>query len=81
MKCCTGTIEFPEICYTEPGKHTYTIREISQPNPCWLTDKREYRVVVTVSESNNGCLSAVVEYLDGHPKFVNRYCPPKCCCC
>ncbi|MCL2694442.1 MAG: hypothetical protein FWE60_05000 [Oscillospiraceae bacterium] len=83
MKCGKGTVEFPEICFTEPGKYTYTIRETTQTNECWLTDNREYRVVVTIAENSNGCLTAVVEYLDGVPEFVNRYCPPRvinCCC-
>jgi len=83
MKCCKGTIEFPEICFTEPGRYTYTIREITQPDKCWITDISEFRVTVTVAENSNGCLNAVIEYLDGAPEFVNRYCPPctkKCRC-
>jgi len=83
MKCYEGAVEFPEICFTEPGKYTYTIREITKPNKCWLTDSNEFRVIVTVAENKNGCLTAVVEYLDGIPEFTNIYCPPyteKCCC-
>jgi pilin isopeptide linkage protein len=80
MKCYTGSIEFPEICFTEPGKYVYTIRETTESNQCWLIDDREYRVIITVAENNHNCLTAVVEYPDGLPKFINRYCPPKRCC-
>jgi pilin isopeptide linkage protein len=80
MKCQKSIVEFPEICFTEPGKYNFTIRELSESDNCWFTDTREYRVTVTVTENENGCLNAVVEYLDGHPEFVNEYCPPICCC-
>jgi pilin isopeptide linkage protein len=80
MKCYKGIVEFPEICFTEPGKYNYTIRETTQTNQRWVTDDRIYRAIITVTENKNGSLTAVVEYPDGFPAFVNRYCPPVCCC-
>jgi hypothetical protein len=32
MKCCMGTVEFSEICYTKPGIYNYTVRELQPRN-------------------------------------------------
>jgi pilin isopeptide linkage protein len=81
MKCYKSIIEFPKLCFTKPGKYNYTIRETSQSDRCWLTDNREYRLIITVSENENGCLTASVEFPEGLPEFVNRYCPVEYCRC
>ena len=78
MKCFKGIVQFPEICYTEPGIYNYTIQEITPSNKCWKTDSCVYHVRVTVEKDSNGRLATNVKYLNGFPTFINRYCPPKC---
>jgi len=75
-----GDIIFPELTFERPGVHTYTIREVSKPCGCWILDRRHYRVIVTVHECQQGKLIATVNYPDGLPVFVNKYCPDPCRC-
>ncbi|MCL2355481.1 MAG: hypothetical protein FWC68_06480 [Oscillospiraceae bacterium] len=77
-KCHRGNVKFPELCYTEPGVHTYVIRETTSSNKYWKTDCREYRAIVTVTMDSNGKLIADVNYPDGFPEFINEYKDPKC---
>ncbi|MCL2383356.1 MAG: hypothetical protein FWC79_04290 [Oscillospiraceae bacterium] len=84
-KCHRGNVKFPKLCYTEPGVHTYIIKETTPSNKHWKTDAREYRAIVTVTIGSDEELVAEVEYPDGFPEFVNEYKKPKCrprpCCC
>ncbi|MCL2580044.1 MAG: hypothetical protein FWE32_08475 [Oscillospiraceae bacterium] len=75
-----GGIAFPELTFDRPGTHTYTIQEISRTCGCWILDRRRCRVVVTVHECQQGKLIAAVNYPDGFPVFVNKYCPKPCLC-
>ena len=68
-----GLIEFPSIVYTKSGTYHYTIHEISEPGDGWETDKREFHVVVTVTDDGKGNLIPSIEYPDGFPEFVNVY--------
>lgn len=74
MKCYKSIVEFPELCFTKPGKYNFTIRETSESDDYWLIDLREYRVIITVTEKD-GILTADAEYPDGNPEFTNCYCP------
>ena len=84
MKCHCN-INFPALTFTSPGVFTYTIKELTPSSERWSTDKRVYRVVVTVTEDGDGNLAAQLSYPDGFPKFVNKYCwpppPPPCDVC
>jgi pilin isopeptide linkage protein len=72
-------VQFPNVCYTEPGVYHYTIRETSEPGNGWITDSSEYPVVVTVTDDGHGHLTANVEYPEGKPKFINKYKPESVC--
>jgi pilin isopeptide linkage protein len=69
--CCN--VQFPNICYSEPGVYKYTIREKSQSGNGWTADTKEYAAVVTVTDDGLGHLVASVHYPDGKPEFVNKY--------
>ena len=74
-------INFSELTFTSPGKYLYTIKELTPSSEVWESDSRIYRVVVTVSEDEDGKLVASLDYPDGLPEFVNKYrhCPiPPC---
>jgi len=66
------------MCFTAPGTYAYTVKERTPSDRTWKTDPRVYRVVVTVTESENKQLEAQVDYPDGFPKFLNthKHCPP-----
>lgn len=70
-----GNIVFPELTFTEPGVHCYTIRELSFSNCCWITDSRTFTVLVAIVRNSAGQLVANVSYPNGQPVFVNRFCP------
>ena len=73
-------ITFPKLKFDKPGVYRYTIRELTPSDRNWRTDKRVYRVVVTVKYGEDGKLVVSLSYPNGFPRFVNRYCKPKCCC-
>ena len=73
-------IIFPKLKFDKPGVYRYTIKELTPSDRHWRTDRRVYPVVVTVEYGNDGKLVAKVYYPNGFPKFVNKYCKPKCCC-
>lgn len=68
-------IVFTKLTFTAPGKYLYTIKELTPSSGAWESDKRIYRIVITVSEDEDGKLIASVDYPDGLPKFVNKYHP------
>ena len=68
-----GRIEFPELIFTAPGVHRYTLRELTPSGEGWITDDREIDVIVTVVDDGHGNLVATVEYPDEFPTFVNTY--------
>ena len=69
-------IIFPELSFTTCGVYSYTIKEMPSSDEDWQADGRIYRVVITVSKSEDGSLIAKTEYPDGLPSFVSIYCPP-----
>ena len=69
-------MQFPELCFTEAGIYSYTIRETTPSNKFWQTDRREFRVIITIEKDANGNLVSFVDYPDGYPEFVNKYSPP-----
>ena len=66
-------VNFPELTFTSPGVYLYTIKELTPSGDRWKTDRRVYRVVVTVTKDECGDLVAKLDYPDGFPKFVNKY--------
>jgi len=75
-----GDIDFPKLTIDRPGVYTYTIQEAGKTCGCWILDRRHYRVIVEVHESQQGKLVATLSYPDGLPVFVNKYCPRPCVC-
>ena len=67
---------FPELTFTSPGVYKYTVKELTPPDESWNTDRRIYRVIITVVDTGDGLLEAHTDYPDGVPRFVNTYCPP-----
>jgi pilin isopeptide linkage protein len=72
-------VHFPEVCYSKAGVYEYTIRETSVSGNGWITDSREYPVIITVTDDGNGRLTASTEYPNGVPEFVNKYEPTSVC--
>ena len=76
-------ISFPALRLTSPGTYRYTMRELTSADGNWETDPRAYPVVITVTDSGPGGLTAAVTYPQGFPIFVNtHHCegrPPTVC--
>jgi pilin isopeptide linkage protein len=72
-------VRFPEICFDKPGVYEFTIRETSVSGDGWITDPREYPVIVTIKDDGHGKLTIHEEYPKGKPEFVNKYEPKKVC--
>jgi len=68
---------FPPLYFDKPGVYHFTMKELTPSGYCWKTDRRVYRVTVTV-EVCKGRLRAHVAYPDGNPCFCNVY---TCCRC
>ena len=66
-------ITFPELTFTSPGIYSYTIKELAPPGEGWTSDGRVYRVLIKVTDTGGGNLSASLYYPDGAPEFVNTY--------
>ena len=78
MKC--ENITFPAITFSSPGVYSYTIKELTPSDDYWETDNRNYRAIVTVTDSGDGTLVADLDYPDGFPEFENKHkCPPPPC--
>jgi pilin isopeptide linkage protein len=72
-------VHFPAVCYSKEGVYEYTVRETSVSGNGWITDPREYPVIITVTDDGNGKLTAHTEYPQGVPEFVNKYEPKSVC--
>lgn len=70
-----GNVIFPELTFTEPGVHCYTMRELSFSNSCWITDTRAHTVFIAITKNSAGQLIANVNYPKGQPVFINWFCP------
>ncbi len=68
-----GTISF-DLTYTNPGTHTYTIKEVipTSPNKYMTYDEKTIEVTVKIEEDDSGKLVTEVTYPDD-PVFYNSY--------
>ncbi|MDR0841228.1 MAG: hypothetical protein LBN26_07620 [Christensenellaceae bacterium] len=78
----SGGIYFPALTFTQPSVYRYTVRELNPSNRCWNMDSTVYPAIITVTSDAQGGLVASIDYPQGQPNFVNRYCPPcrQTCC-
>lgn len=53
-----GNVTFGSITYTEPGNHTYTVREVKGTAGGVTYDETVYTVYTTISDKGDGTLSA-----------------------
>lgn len=53
-----GKVTFSRITYTEPGNHTYTVREVKGSAGGVTYDDQLYTVYTTISDNGDGTLSA-----------------------
>ena len=53
-----GNVTFSSITYTEPGAHTYTVREVKGTAGGVTYDNQLYTVYTTISDNGDGTLSA-----------------------
>ncbi|MDR3051255.1 MAG: hypothetical protein LBU67_05985, partial [Oscillospiraceae bacterium] len=68
-----GNISFPPLFFTEPGMHSYTVRELSPSGGGWTTDSTVYPVTITVLDNGLGQLEATVNYPAGNPSFTDNF--------
>jgi pilin isopeptide linkage protein len=68
-----GLIQFPDLTFTGPGAHEYTIKETSGATGGWTPDVREHNVIITVTDDGEGNLIPTLEYPGGFPEFENRF--------
>ena len=64
-------VTFTMLPYTEPGVHTYEIRERQPEDEKIVIDGHPETVTVTVTDAGNGHLNAIAEY-SGSQIFTNR---------
>jgi pilin isopeptide linkage protein len=76
-----NNIIFPSLSFDSPGVYSYTIKELSKSGHGWITDSRIYRVIITVKYNNIDKLTSSIDYPDGRPLFVNKYCRKNVCWC
>ena len=72
-----GKIKMSEITYNEPGKHTYTLREVPDDAGNGITyDGKTYTIETTITDNGDGTLEAkhVLKGVD-EAKFNNSYKP------
>ena len=72
-----GKIKMSAIEYTEAGKHTYTLSEVSGDANNGITyDGKTYTVETTITDNGDGTLSAAYKLKDAdEAKFNNSYKP------
>ena len=72
-----GKITMSEITYNEPGKHTYTLREVPGDAGNGITyDGKTYTIETTITDNGKGELVAKHELKDAdEAKFNNSYKP------
>ena len=69
-----GTVTFPAVAYTEAGEHDYVISEVKGSESGVTYDVNAYKAHVSVTDSGDGALKAVVTYDGGKaPVFKNAY--------
>lgn len=70
-----GNVSFPQISYTAPGEHDYTISEVAGDEIGVTYDAATYKAHVSVKQdASTGLLSAEVKYEnDAVPTFRNTY--------
>ena len=69
-----GSIVFPDIKYTEPGTHTYEVREVKGDLPGVEYDGTVFTVIATVTKGADGQLSVSYEVKGGGKlEFRNAY--------
>jgi len=66
-------IKFDELIFTKPGIYNFTIKELTQSGYGWAVDDNVYRVIITVTDNEQGNLVATAEYPDGTPLFTNVF--------
>lgn len=54
----SGNVTFDKITYTQPGHHTYTVREVNNDLGGVTYDDQAYTVYTTISDNGDGTLSA-----------------------
>ena len=80
----SGNVTFDKITYTEPGTHTYTVREVNNGHGGVIYDDQAYTVYTQIIDQGNGKLKAehqVVVQLDNEfapienneITFTNKY--------
>jgi pilin isopeptide linkage protein len=74
-----GNIAFPTVAFGRAGVFGCTVRELNPSGCGWVMDPNSYPVTVAVTDDGTGRLEARVDYPEGIPCFINRYCPPGCC--
>lgn len=57
-----GSVDFPMLTYTKPGRHVYRIREVNTHQEGIRYDTRTVTVTVTVRDDGSGALRAVAAY-------------------
>lgn len=70
-----GNVSFPQISYTAPGEHDYTISEVAGGEVGMAYDSATYKAHVSVTQdASTGLLSAEATYENGGlPIFRNTY--------
>ena len=68
-----ANIIFPELKFNKAGTYTYTVKELTPATRDWLIDRRDYRVVIHVTDNGKGALLADVDYPDGCIEFCNIF--------
>ena len=70
-----GNVSFPQISYTAPGEHDYTISEVAGGEVGMAYDSATYKAHISVTQdASTGQLSAKAMYENGgSPTFRNTY--------
>lgn len=77
----TGKVVFPQITYTEPGVHQYTIVEENTGETGVTYDQTRYNVLTTVIDNGDGTMTVTHALQDVTGKlitFENSYTPEPC---
>lgn len=70
----TGNITMGAVKYTEPGTHTYTLREVKGNTGGITYSTAEYTIVTTITDKGDGTLEAKHELKDAKTaEFTNTY--------
>ena len=77
----SGNVTFEKITYTQPGQHTYTVREVNNGLGGVTYDDQLYTVHTTITDNGDGTMNAkhkAVAVIDGKEladeiTFTNKY--------